>query len=118
MEIRSIKLVSHNEDGKEELTIERDPYFLEAIRYIWKNRTLKVPTVEETYVFVDSWRPRSFVKQWMEKHTGDFPGDDRQAQLNDFRLQVKNSSYFSSLEARTRHNFASAMADLERHLRK
>jgi hypothetical protein len=92
MQVHSITLVSHNEDGKEELSFDRCPYFLEILSFIFREKSFKWPdTVTETYVFVG----RRYVDahaHWIDKVTGEMPEREKELKLNELRREVKRQS--------------------------
>ena len=93
MQVRSITLVSHNEDGREELSFERYPYLLEILSFIFKQKSFKWPdTITETYLFVG----RRYVdphSHWRDKVTGEMPAREKQLELDELRREVKRSSF-------------------------
>lgn len=92
MQVHSITLVSHNEDGKEELSFERYPYLLEILSFIFKQKSFKWPdTITETYVFVG----RRYVdahSNWVDKVTGEIPEREKQQELDELRREVRRRS--------------------------
>jgi len=72
--IKSIRHATSNEDGLEELAIERELSTLEYLTAVAKARTFKVPnTITEVYVV------RGLC--WVDKKTGEIPDNDKQYQL-------------------------------------
>ena len=93
MQVHSITLVSHNEDGREELSFERYPYLLEILSFIFKQKSFKWPdTITETYVFVGR-RYVDALSHWRNKVTGEIPEREKQQELDELRREVKRRSF-------------------------
>jgi cell shape-determining protein MreC len=92
MDYRSITLVSSNEDGREELSVERNLYLPEILSFIFREKSFKWPdTVTETYVLIGR-RYVDALAHWRNKVTGEVPDRDRQQELDELRREVKRQS--------------------------
>ena len=79
--IKSIRHATSNEDGMEELAIERELSILEYLTAVAKARSFKIPnTITEVYVVRGA--------QWVDKATGNIPDHKKQYRLCCFKTEI------------------------------
>jgi len=83
--IRSIRHATSNEDGVEELAIERELSTFEYLTAALKAGTFKIPTT-----ITEVWVARG--TQWVDKVTGIAPDHEKQFELFNAKGEMKRQS--------------------------
>jgi len=83
--IKSIRHATSNEDGVEELAIERELSTLEYLTAVAKARTFKIPNT-----ITEVWVVRGL--QWADKVTGDIPDHEKQIELFYAKAEITRQS--------------------------